>query len=144
MKTLITTTLAVALIGCASSQPKTVLRIVDPYSLVVYDLTDEPCPRSTVYPFVFRYQGSIQGCYLTSERDQKMYFLSSTDWRLQVTYTYAQLIQAKRQHESALGYALQTVKPSYVPSTQNTLPPSNNSSTMIQCYTNGFGTVTCQ
>lgn len=145
MKTIITTTLAVALIGCASNQPKTVLRIVDPYSQIVYSLTDAPCPRSTAYPYVFTYQGAIQGCYRIAERDQKMYFLSSTDWQTHVTYTYAQLIQSKREYESTLGYALQSITPSYAPrSTQNTLPPSTNSSTMVQCFTNGFGTVTCQ
>jgi len=144
MKTIITTTLAVALIGCASNQPKTVLRIVDPYSQIVYSLTDAPCPRSTAYPYVFTYQGTIQGCYRIAKRDQKMYFLSSTDWQTRVTYTYAQLIQAKNQYESALGYALQNVKPSYAQSTPYTLPPSINSSTMVQCFTNGFGTVTCQ
>ena len=144
MRTLLITTLAVGLIGCASNQPKTVLRIVDPYSQIVYDLTDEKCQRSTFYPYVFRYQGSIQGCYWISEREQRIYFLSSTDWQTNVTYTYNQLIQAKRQYESAVGYALQTVRPSYAQSTQNPLPLPNTGSTMVQCFTNGFGTVTCQ
>jgi hypothetical protein len=145
MKTLVITTLAVGLIGCASNQSKTVLRIVDPYSQIVYDLTDEKCPRSTAYPYVFRYQGAIQGCYWVSERDQKMYFLSSSDWQTHVTYTYAQLVQSKQYYESTLAYALQSTTPSYPPpSTKNTLPQSTTGSTMVQCFTNGFGTVTCQ
>lgn len=138
MKTLIISTLVVGLIGCAS-KPQVVMRIVDPYSYSVYELTNAPCPRSGTYPLVFAYQGAIQGCYRVSERDQAMYFLSSHDWQTEVTYTYAQLVESKRVYESSLGYAMQTVRPT-VPyrSTQ----PAPVQST-VQCFGNGFGTVTC-
>lgn len=145
MKTTLITIMAVGLIGCSTApQTKTVLRIVDPYSQIVYDLTNEKCPRSLAYPYVFRYQGAIQGCYWSSERDQKIYFLSSTDWQTRVTYSFAQLIRAKREYESTMAYALQNTKPSYAQSTPYPLTAPNTTSTMVQCFTNGFGTVTCQ
>lgn len=138
MRTLLISTLAVWLIGCAS-QPKVVMRIVDPYSYSVYELTNAPCPRAGTYPLVFAYQGAVQGCYRVSERDQAMYFLSSHDWQTEVTYAYAQLIESKRVYESSLGYAMQTVRPTV--SYQSTQPARVQST--VQCFGNGFGTVTC-
>jgi hypothetical protein len=142
MRTLLISTLAVGLIGCAS-KPQVVMRIVDPYSYSVYELTNAPCPRSGTYPLVFAYQGAIQGCYRVSERNQAMYFLSSHDWQTRVTYTYAQLVEAKRVYESSLGYVMQTVRPSYAPTVpyQSTQPAPSPST--LQCFGNGFGTVTC-
>jgi hypothetical protein len=139
MRTLLISTLAVGLIGCASS-PQVVMRIVDPYSYSVYELTNAPCPRSGTYPLVFAYQGAVQGCYRVSERDQAMYFLSSHDWQTEVTYTYAQLVESKRVYESSLGYAMQMVRPSYAPTAQYQPAPVQPT---IQCFGNGFGTVTC-
>jgi hypothetical protein len=141
MRTLLITTMAVGLIGCAT-QPKVVLRVVDPYSLIVYDLTDKPCPVYGNYPFVFQYQGKIEGCYRMGS--DAIYFISSHDWRTQVKYTIGQLVESKRAYESNLGYALQNVKPSYAPSVPNLYnPPSQPLQSPIQCFTNGFGTVTC-
>lgn len=142
MRTLLITTLAVGLIGCAA-QPKVVMRVVDPYSLIVYDLTDQPCPRQIYgYPFVFSYQGIIEGCYRMG--NDAIFFISSHDWSTRVRYTIGQLVESKRQYESNLGYALQNVKPSYAPSVPNLYnPPSQPLQSPIQCFTNGFGTVTC-
>lgn len=138
MRTLLITTLAVGLIGCAT-QPKIVLRIVDPYSLIVYDLTDQPCPVYGNYPFVFQYQGKIEGCYRMGS--DAIYFISSHDWRTQVKYTMGQLVESKRQYEISLGYTMQSVKPS-APNLYNP-PPQPLQSPMIQCFSNGFGTITC-
>ncbi len=142
MRTLLITTLAVGLIGCAS-QPKVVMRFVDPYSYSVYELTNAPCPRSGTYPLVFAYQGTTQGCYRVAEAEQRIYFITSQDWQTEIVYTYAQLIRAKREYESGVAYALQNVKPSYAPTVpyQSTVPQYTQPS--IQCFTNGFGTVTC-
>lgn len=145
MRTLIITTLAVGLIGCAT-QPKVVLRIVDPYSMIVYELTDRPCPVKGPYPYAFTYQGTLQGCYRMAEGEGAIYFISSQDWSTRVRYTIGQLVESKRAYESNLGYALQTVKPSYAPSTPipNLYnPPSQPLQSTIQCFTNGFGTVQC-
>ena len=139
MRTLIISTLAVGLIGCAT-QPKVVMRIVDPYSQIVYDLTDQPCPyQFNGYPFVFSYRGNLEGCYRTGS--DAIYFISSTDWRTRVAYTYDQLMQSKRAYESSLGYAIQSVKPSYTPTPSTPVP--SRPAPMIQCFSNGFGTVTC-
>ena len=144
MRTLIITTLAVGLIGCATQPPKpqVLLRIVDPYSLIVYELTNAPCPyQFNNYPYAFTYQGTLQGCYDVNEAQQNMRFISSVDWKTRVIYTFTQLIEAKRVHESLIGYALQNVKPSYVP--QSPAPSMPSQPPMIQCFTNGFGTITC-
>lgn len=143
MRKLLITTLAVGLIGCAA-QPKVVLRVVDPYSMIVYDLTDQPCPVYGSYPFVFQYQGKIEGCYRMGS--DAIYFISSHDWRTRVKYTIGQLVESKRQYEIGLGYAMQSVKPSYapnvpIPNLYNPQPSALQSP--IQCFTNGFGTVQC-
>jgi len=139
MRTLLAATLALTITGCASD-PKIVLRVVDPYSLIVYELTDKRCPVYGPYPYVFTYQGTIQGCYRMAESEGAIYFISSHDWRTQVRYTIGQLVESKRAYESSLGYAMQTVKPS-VPNLYN--PPSQPLQSTIQCFTNGFGTVQC-
>lgn len=138
MRTLLITTLAVGLIGCAA-QSKVVLRVVDPYSLIVYDLTDKPCPVYGSYPYVFEYRGTLEGCYRMD--NDAIYFISSYDWRTRVRYTIGQLVESKRQYEISLGYAMQSVKPSYVPVPSTPVPSTPQP--MIQCFSNGFGTVTC-
>lgn len=140
MRTLLITTLAIGLIGCAA-QPKVVLRVVDPYSLIVYDLTDKPCPVHGSYPYVFEYRGKMEGCYWIAESEGAIYFISSHDWRTRVRYTIGQLVESKRQYEISLGYAMQSVKPSYVPVPSTPVPSTPQP--MIQCFSNGFGTVTC-
>lgn len=138
MRALLITTLAIGLIGCAA-QPKVVLRVVDPYSLIVYDLTDKPCPVYGSYPYVFEYRGTLEGCYRMG--NDAIYFISSHDWRTRVKYAIGQLVESKRQYEISLGYAMQSVKPSYVPVPSTPVPSTPQP--MIQCFSNGFGTVTC-
>lgn len=143
MRTLIISTLAIGLIGCAT-QSKVVLRVVDPYSLIVYELTDKPCPVKGPYPYAFTYQGTLQGCYRMAENEGAIYFISSHDWRTQVRYTMGQLVESKRIYELMTGQAIQSVKPSYAPAVPNLYnPPSQPLQSTIQCFTNGFGTVQC-
>jgi len=144
MRKLLTITIALGLIGC-TAQSKVVLRVVDPYSMVVYELTDKPCPRGGSYPYAFTYQGSLQGCYRIAENEGVIYFISSHDWSTRVTYTIGQLVESKRIYESRLGYAMQNVKPSYAPIVpyQSTPTPVVPSQPSIQCFSNGFGTVQC-
>lgn len=145
MSKLLITMLAVGLIGCAQKpQTKVLMRIVDPYSGVVYQLTDARCPRSGVYYFAFAYQDTLQGCYRIEEAQQKIYFISSIDWRTEVSYTFAQLIQSKRDFYISEGNALRSVTPSYgapTPSQPNAV--QSNPRMQTQCFTNGFGTITC-
>ena len=144
MKTLIITTLAVGLIGCATQPPKpqVLLRIVDPYSLIVYELTNAPCPyQFNNYPYAFTYQGTLQGCYRVAESEGAFYFISSHDWKTRVKYTIGQLVESKRTYEIMQGQALQSFTPSYVP--VQPAPQPAPSQPRIQCFSNGFGTITC-
>lgn len=141
MRTILITTLAVGLIGCAT-QPKIVLRVVDPYSMIVYELTDKPCPVYGSYPYVFQYRGELQGCYRMG--NNAIYFISSHDWRTQVKYTIGQLVESKRRYEMGEGMAIQNVKPSYAPTVPYQAAPAPQATVpSIQCFTNGFGTVQC-
>lgn len=137
MRTLLITTMAVGLIGC-TTQSKVVMRIVDPYSQAVYELTDKPCPRSLRgYPYTFTYQGTIEGCYNNLEREQRIDFISAQDWSTRVTYTYAQLLQAKRNYEGSQNFIMRNIVPNAP--TPQPIPKQP----MIQCFSNGFGTITC-
>lgn len=143
MRKLLLAVMALGLIGCAS-QPKVVMRIVDPYSQVMYELTDAPCPMRGDFPFTFTYQGSLEGCYRLVEAESAIYFISSHDWSTQVRYTIWQLIEAKRAYDVRLGNTLQSVKPSYAPSVPvPSTPQPARPQPMVQCFSNNFGTVTC-
>lgn len=141
MRKLLITTLAVGLIGCAS-KPQIVMRIVDPYSLLVYELTDAPCPyQFNNYPYAFTYQGTLQGCYRMAESEGAIYFISSHDWKTRVRYTIGQLVESKRIYELMMGQAISSVTPSYAP--RPPVPQPEVVQPRIQCFSNGFGTVTC-
>lgn len=143
MKTILITTLAVGLIGCTSTpKPQVLMRIVDPYSLLAYELTNAPCPyQFNNYPYAFTYKGTLQGCYRVAENEGAIYFISSHDWKTRVKYTFGQLVESKRVYEMMQGQALQSFTPSYVPVPST--PQSTPVQPRIQCFSNGAGTVTC-
>lgn len=140
MRTLLISTLAVGLIGCASSPQ--VVRIVDPYSYSVYELTNVPCPRSGTYPLVFAYHGTIQGCYRVSEARQGVYLISALDWRTEVFYSFSQLSNAKDQYVAMSNQVILSNRPTYQ-YTAPYQPETSSSFPRAQCFGNGFGTVTC-
>ena len=143
MKTILITTLAVGLIGCTSTpRPQIIMRIVDPYSLLAYELTNAPCPyQFNNYPYAFTYQGTLQGCYRIAENQSGIYFISSVDWKTRVKYSTAQLMESKRVYEMTQGQALQSFTPSYTP--RPPVPQSEIAQPRIQCFSNGAGTITC-
>lgn len=142
MRTLLISTLAVGLIGCAS-QPVDTVRIVDPYTYTVYDLTDKPCPyKIGDYPLVFAHQGVIQGCYRVSEARQGVYFISARDWRTEVFYSFSQLSKARDQYTAISNQAVLNYRPSISGAPAPQTAPSDSFS-RVQCFGNGFGTITC-
>lgn len=142
MKTAIITTLAVTLIGCAAPKPQSIARIVDPYTYTVYELTEAPCPiNSARYPNVFVYGGVVQGCYGVSEVNKGIYFLTAKDWRTVVFYSFDQLVRSRDQY-MAISNNLPVMPRLSYPSPSVPLTTSDPFPKM-QCYSNGFGTISC-
>lgn len=141
MRTLLISTLAVGLIGCASKSQT--VQIVDPYTYAVYELTDTKCPYMIGdYPLVFAHQGAIQGCYRVSEARQGVYLISARDWRTEVFYSFSQLSNAKDQYIAMSNQVILSNRPTYQ-YTAPYQPETSASFPRAQCFGNGFGTISC-